>query len=118
MVKALAVEVRHRRAVELDLPVPALGLEGGEAQALYCQILSVLQAENRGDTELLLEPDDVFNPGILANEEGRQDFAHLRTATAAVIMRVMAGEGIIKVCHAGKVKKCAASVKVNGGAVA
>jgi len=114
MVEALAVEVRHRRAMELDLPVPALGLEGGEAQALYCQILSVLQAENRGDTELLFEPNDVFDPGILADEESRQDFAHLRTAAATVIIMVVAGEGIIKACHAGKVKKRTGGVKVNG----
>jgi hypothetical protein len=113
LVKALTIEICHRGAAKLDLPLSVFGYECREAQALRGKIFSILQAKHRRDTEFLLEPRYVFNTRVLANEQGRKDFTHLWSPTAAVCSMGVSGKWVIEVRHAGKVEKPAWSVKAD-----
>jgi hypothetical protein len=62
-----------------------------------------LQAEYCRDTELLLEPGNVFDPRVFTNKEGGENFAYLRSPASTVAL--VGGEGIIEVRHASKVEK-------------
>ena|SRR6266571_367249 len=107
----MTVKVRYRCAAKLDLLMAICGQQHGQAEALGCQVLGVLQAEHGGDAKLLLEPGYVLDPRIFADEEGRQDLAHFWLPAAAVTLLVR--KGVIEVSHARRVEEPLAGVKAD-----
>jgi hypothetical protein len=81
-----------------------------KTDAFGCQIVSILQTEDRGDAKFLSQPGNIFDPRVFTNKKLRKDLADLRPPGAVLI--VVVRKRIIKVSHAGKVKKAIASVKV------
>jgi len=81
-----------------------------KTDAFGCQVVGILQTEDCGDAKFLSQPGNIFDPGVFTNEKVRKDLADLWPPGAALIAVVR--KRIIKVSHAGKVKKATTSVKV------